>query len=309
MSAWWLKNRQRVLQLIGTLLAITLLVFLLREEGWSEIIAAMRQIKFTDLCWVALLFLISRMAIVWRWHILLRSGGINIAFKESLGLTFTGLFASNFLPTTIGGDVVRLTGAMQMGFDRAVCLASIAADRLIGMLGMAMTVPTGLAYAWTTLQAGSTVLTFYAILQKPLIFVKRTLSILSLWLKKPAALLASLAFTWLHMLCLFGSIYIFVDDLGSRVSFWMIAGLWSLTYFITLIPISINGYGLQELSFTYLMSTVAGLTPAMSLTVAVLIRTYFILASLPGAAFMPSILAAIGEQKKHSASASPTFPE
>ncbi len=37
------------------------------------------------------------------------------------------------------------------------------------------------------------------------------------------------------------------------------------------------------------MSNVAGLTPAMSITVAVLIRAYFIISSLPGAAFMPAI--------------------
>jgi uncharacterized membrane protein YbhN (UPF0104 family) len=299
MAAWFSKNRQRALQLIGTLLAIVFLIFLLKEEGWDEILAAMQAIKLADLLWVAILFAISRIAVVWRWHILLQSGGVNIRFKDSLGLTFTGLFASNFLPTTIGGDVVRLAGAMQMGFDRAVCLASIAADRLIGMLGMAMTTPIGLAYSWNTI-LGSPVLSSAAFLQKPWEFIKRTLSIFSIWLKKPAALLASLVFTWIHMLCLFGSIYVFVDDLGSHVSFWRIAGLWSLTYFITLIPISINGYGLQELSFTFLMSNVAGLTSAMSITVAVLIRAYFILSSLPGAVFMPSILSAMAEQRKQS---------
>ena len=79
-------------------------------------------------------------------------------------------------------------------------------------------------------------------------------SIFSIWLRKPGFLLAALACTWIHMLCLFGSIYIFVDDLGTHVSFWLIAGLWSITYFITLIPISINGYGLQELSMTLIFS-------------------------------------------------------
>jgi hypothetical protein len=80
----------------------------------------------------------------------------------------------------------------------------------------------------------------------------------------------------------------------------MIAGLWSLTYFITLIPISVNGYGLQELSFTFFMSNVAGWTPAVSLSVAVLIRAFSILASLPGALFLPSIMSALAEQKKES---------
>ena len=104
------------------------------------------------------------------------------------------------------------------------------------------------------------------------------------------------------MLCLFGSIYIFVNDLGSHVSFWMVAGLWSLTYFITLVPISINGYGLQELSFTFFMSNVAGLTPAVSLSVAVLIRAFFMLSSLPGAFFLPSIMAAMAKQKQELSS-------
>ena len=297
MTQWFSSNRTFIFRLLGTLLAIGLLFFLLKEGGWIEIVAAMQQIKIADLLWVALLFAISRIATVFRWHVLLKSGGINIRFKDSMELTFTGLFASNFLPTTIGGDVVRLAGAMQMGFDRAICLASIAADRLIGVLGMAMIAPVGLVYSWNTIQIGSTVFSFFAFAKKPLTFIKRTLSTFSVWFKKPVSLLVALAFTWIHMLCLFGSIYVFVDDLGSHASFWMIAGLWSLTYFITLIPISINGYGVQELAFTFLMSNVAGFKPAISITVILLIRAYFIISSLPGAVFLPAILETMSRGK------------
>lgn len=299
MSAWWSKNRQLILQLGGTLLAVILLFLLVRaekDEG-SDILAAMRAIKLADLLWVALLFAISRVAVSWRWHILLISGGVNIRFKDSLALTFMGLFATNFLPTTIGGDVVRLVGVMQMGFDRAVSLASLAADRLIGMAGMAMTVPLGVAYSWNVLQSVPFSFSFLAGFRKPVTFLKRTLSVFSIWLRKPSSLLAALAFTWIHMLCLFGSIYILVDDLGTPASFWMIAGLWSLTYFITLIPISINGYGVQELVFTFLLSNVVGLTPAVGATIALLIRAYFLLSSLPGALFLPSILSALAKRK------------
>lgn len=302
MSTWWRRNRRLALQSAGTLLAVILLVVLLRDGGWGEIAAAFREIKTADLLRVALLFLISRFATVGRWHILLRSGGVDIPLKDSTSLTFTGLFASNFLPTTIGGDVVRLAGAMRMGFDRAVCLASIAADRLIGMAGMTMVLPIGVFHSWSLLETIPASFSAAAWLQRPLAFLKRTFSVFSLWLRKPGALLGSLAFTWIHMLCLFGSIYIFSNDLGSRVSFWMIAGLWSLTYFITLIPISVNGYGLQELSFTFFMTNVAGWTPAVSLSVAVLIRAFSILASLPGAFFLPSIMVAMAEQKRDAAS-------
>ncbi len=298
MASWLARNRQRLVQFVGTVLAIVLLVFLLRGDGWNEMVAAMREIQIANLFWVALLFLVSRLAVVARWHVLLRSGSVDIRFKDSASLTFTGLFASNFLPTTIGGDVIRLGGAMQMGYDRAVCLASIAADRVIGMFGMFMVAPLGLVYSWNVLPANLLGLSIVGFVQKPLTFIKRTLLTFSIWLRKPGSLLLSLAFSWLHMICLFGAIYVFLNDLGSPVSFWMIAGLWSLTYFITQIPISINGYGLQELSFTFLFSHVAGVSPAISLTVGILIRAYLVIASLPGALFLPSALAAMTDKQK-----------
>lgn len=299
MTEWWLRNRQRLLQLAGTLLAVVLLFFILKDEGWDEILAAMRTVSLADLLLVAAFFGVSRVAIVARWHVLLVSAGVKVRFRDTAALTFTGLFASNFLPTTIGGDVVRLAGAMQMGLDRAVCLASLAADRLIGMFGMSMAAPLGLAYSWSTLFGSSSAaaITLPAFLRRPLDFAKRTMGAFSIWLKKPVSLLLALVFTWVHMLCLFAGIYVFVRDLSAPVSFWMIAGLWSLTYFVTLIPISINGYGVQELSFTFLMSNVAGLSAAASLTIAILVRAYFLIFSLPGAALIPSTLAAMASQK------------
>ncbi|HSB00726.1 MAG TPA: lysylphosphatidylglycerol synthase transmembrane domain-containing protein [Anaerolineales bacterium] len=305
MSSWWSRNRQFILQLAGTILAFLLLLLLLKEEDGTGVLVAMRQIEPTDLLWVAVLFAISRVAVAWRWHVLLLSGGIKIRFKDSLALNFMGLFAGNFLPTTIGGDVVRLVSLMQMGYDRAISLASLAADRLIGMAGMAMTFPIGVAYSWNILQKLSITLAFFARFNKPIAFLKRTLATFSIWFKKPASLLAALAFTWIHMLCLFGSIYIFVDDLGGHASFWMIAGLWSVTYFITLIPISINGYGVQEYVFAVLLSNIVGLVPSVAVTIALLIRAYFLLSSLPGALFLPSILAALAKQKTAVSSPEP----
>jgi uncharacterized membrane protein YbhN (UPF0104 family) len=307
MSSWWLRNRQFILQLAGTLLAFLLLLLILRKEDGTGVLVALREIKLTDLLWVALLFAISRLAVACRWQVLLLSGGIKIPFKDSLALTFMGLFATNFLPTTIGGDVVKLVGVMQMGYDRAVSLASLAADRLIGMAGMAMTVPFGVAYSWNVLQDALFTVSLFTRFHKPVAFFKRTLSTFSIWFKKPSSLLAALAFTWVHMLCLFGSIYIFVNALGAHASFWMIAGLWSVTYFITLLPISINGYGVQESVFTILLSNVVGFVPSVAATIALLIRAYFLLSSLPGAAFLPFILSALAKQKTVVSSPEP-FP-
>jgi uncharacterized membrane protein YbhN (UPF0104 family) len=298
MTDWLAGNRRFLLRLLGTLLAIGLIVLLVEQEGWGEVLAALKQISLARIFLGLLLILISRLFVVSRWYVLLRSGGVRISYSDAAALTFTGLFSSNFLPTTVGGDVVRLAGAMQMGYDRAVCLASIAADRLVGMLGMIFTLPFGLGPAWNSLPGATQSVAFSAFFARVWEFIKRTLQTFSIWLKQPLALLAALGCTWGHMLCTFWTLYLLSDGLGGHAGFWLIAGLWSLAYFVTLVPISINGYGVQELSLTFLFSAVGGLSTAASLTIAVLIRLLYLTASLPGAAYMPIILAAMDADRE-----------
>ncbi len=305
MIGWFSKNKNLILRVFGTALAILLIILLIEREGWSEITSSLKEISLPLFALALLSLLVSRLFVILRWHVLLRSGGVDIPFSRTAQLTLTGLFASNYLPTTIGGDVVRLGGAMRLGYDRAVCLASIAADRVIGMAGMFCAVPFGLIPAWKIL--GATTIQLSAmppIIAKITDFIRRTLHSFSIWLKQPAALLSSLVYTWGNMVFIFASLYILIEGLGEHVSYSLVAGIWSLAYFVTLIPISINGYGVQELSLTFLFSRVAGLTPAHSLAVAVLIRIVFLLASLPGAAFLPSVLAAMSDPNAGSSKGS-----
>jgi glycosyltransferase 2 family protein len=305
MLNWLSDNRTLLLRLFGTLVAIVLIVLLIRQEGLTEIVDSLKQITPLSFFLALASLLVSRIFVIARWHVLLRSGGVKISFRRSAELTFMGLFAGNFLPTTVGGDVVRLAGVMQMGFDRAVSLASIAADRLIGLAGMLFAVPFGLAPAWESLrQTASHPFAMMVSLQRPIRFARRTLQTFSTWFHQPKALIASLLYTWGNMLFIFIAIYLLVEGLGNHVSFGLVAGLYSLSYLVTLIPISINGFGLQELSLTYLFLHVGSLSAATSLSLAVLIRIIFMLASLPGAVFLPSILLAISGQKKD-----PTPPE
>jgi glycosyltransferase 2 family protein len=299
MIAWLSENRNLLLRLLGTLVATLLILLLIQQEGWDEILGALKQISLLSFLLALASLLVSRFFVIVRWHILLQSGGVKIPFVRSAELTLMGLFANNFLPTTVGGDVVRLAGIMQMGFDRAISFASIAADRLIGMAGMLFTLPFGLVPTWASLgQAAVHSSALMASLQRPLDFARRTLQTFSIWFHQPKALFTSLLCTWGNMLFIFAAVYFLIEGLGGHVNFWLIAGLWSLSYFITLIPISINGYGVQELSLTYLFLHVGGLSAATSLSMAVLIRIVFMFASLPGALFLPSILLAISSQKK-----------
>jgi glycosyltransferase 2 family protein len=305
------SNKTFWLRLSGTLLALALLVYLLGEQGWNEILLAMQKIALWQLLAALALNLVSRMAICGRWHVLLRGANLRIRFSQTTRITFAGLFASNFLPTTIGGDVVRLAGAVQLRFDSAISTASLVVDRLVGMAGMAMALPFGLpAFSATFFQSQANGFQIFGLsgvviprnkrLQNKLknwsgaliTFIQRMLGSLKLWVTHPGSLIAALGFTWIHMLCLFASIWLLLYGLGEPVSFWLIAGMWSVVYFITLVPISINGYGLQEVSLAFIFTRVAGVSTSSALTLAILFRTIFMIASLPGALFVPGIMAA-----------------
>ncbi len=297
MTKWFDQNRQTIIRVFGSVLALALLIVLLEEEGDGKLFSALRRVSIGYFLVAVVALIISRMFAAARWHILLNSAGVEIPFLRSIMLTFTGNFSSNFLPTTIGGDMVRLAGAMQLGYDRAICVASLLADRLIGLAGMSIALPLGLIPVFSLGNGASQSIALSALIQKGVDFAKRTFASFSIWLKKPFALSGSMLATFGNMAFIYLAIYLLLLGIDHQVSYWLVAGLYTLTYFVTLFPISINGLGVQELSMTFLLTQLGGLSPSESATVALLTRLLFIITSLPGAFFLPSILAAMNEKK------------
>ncbi|RPI30382.1 MAG: hypothetical protein EHM70_14050 [Chloroflexota bacterium] len=82
-----------------------------------------------------------------------------------------------------------------------------------------------------------------------------------------------------------------LDDMDQTVPILLVGGLESISYFITLLPVSINGLGVQELSIAVLFSAYGGASQESGLTLAILYRTLMLFASLPGALFIPGMLA------------------
>jgi hypothetical protein len=283
-------NRSQLLRLLGSIISGGLIVALL-AWNWADVLNAVRQVSALELLAAFALVMVSRLFTVLRWHTLLRSGGVPIHFRDTLSLTFTGLFASNFLFTTIGGDVVRLAGTIQLGYDRALCLASLAADRLINMAGMSLASPLGFYQMLPATGLALQSISLAALWQKGWDFARRTLASLTIWLKKPLSLLLALTFAFGHMLCMFSANYIIIHALGAELPLWRVVGLFSLGYFIGLVPVSVNGYGWQELTTTTLLSTFGGVSVSISSVVALLHRVLMMAASLPGALALPGILA------------------
>jgi glycosyltransferase 2 family protein len=178
----------------------------------------------------------------------------------------------------------------------------------VGMAGMALALPFGLPKVMHLISqaAPGSGEAYYAATSIPFFgkygriawdkgmkIIRRLLEALSLWLKQPRALLAGLALTWIHMLCLFTFLWLLFDGMNQHISFLLVGGLYSIVYFVTLMPVSVNGYGLQELSMTLIFSSFGGASMSSGLTAALLFRTLMMVASLPGVLFVPEMMADI----------------
>ncbi len=279
----------------GTLLSIGIMIYLLSRVGWEEAWQTIRQLTAWRILLVLVLVFISRLATFGRWHTLLKDQTPTLDILDTLKLTFAGLFASNVLPTTIGGDVLRLAGAVRLGLSTSLAAASLVVDRLVGMTGMALMLPFSLPSLSAYLQsrnlsspAGSMTLPIVTRLKKG---IRKVFENLRYWSKHPLILLKALGFTLIHQAAIYLIIRTLIDGMGETLSFWQIAGIWSLTYFISLLPISINGLGLQEVTITNLYTLLGGLSPATSIALALLLRLVWLIGSLPGAFFIGEVLA------------------
>lgn len=301
-------NKSTLLRIAGTIISIGLLIVLLSQQGWEQILDAVRDIPAWIFLITMLLMIISRFIITGRWHVLLRAASLNIRYIESLKITFAGLFATNFLPTTIGGDVVRLAGMIRQNYDAAISTASLIADRLVGMVGMAIVIPLALPSLLETgglerlfpraesqIQAHllATILPawFQKIWSKGIDALRNLFKALTIWFKNPLSLVISLGLTGTHMLSIYAIFFLLLSGMGEQVSYWLIGALYSLVYFFTLLPISINGYGLQELSITVVFSNLGGISVSSAITMALIFRTLMMIASLPGAFLLPGVMA------------------
>ena len=81
----------------------------------------------------ASLFLLSLLVLSFRWQILVSGYGLKVPTRLLFKYYLIGLFFNNFLPTGIGGDVLRIYNLIQASGERTVSFASVMTERLLGI--------------------------------------------------------------------------------------------------------------------------------------------------------------------------------
>lgn len=103
-----------------------------------DVQAILRVIGQVNLGWMAVgaaLMALSLVVRAFRWHIVLHGVGSSIRFSRLVELYLVGSFFNAFLPSGLGGDVVRAAEAAQ-DVDPSIAASTVLIDRLTGLLAL-----------------------------------------------------------------------------------------------------------------------------------------------------------------------------
>ena len=117
-------------------LSAVLLAWLFKNIEWKDILSAIRMADMGLLGWaLAVTFLIQIGCLV-RWIMLMKALNLSASWGQTFRYFFIGLFCNLFLPTSIGGDVVKAIGMSRSVGNKAKVFASVVLDRLSGFGGL-----------------------------------------------------------------------------------------------------------------------------------------------------------------------------
>lgn len=109
------------------------------------------------------------------------------------------------------------------------------------------------------------------------------------WSKQPLSFLWAFIYAWPSNLLPILGTFMIARALGMEISFWHAIGVQTVSYFLSVLPISINGYGLREVVYTTLYSSI-GISVEQASSLAIITRFVTILSTLPGALWLNSLL-------------------
>jgi uncharacterized protein (TIRG00374 family) len=101
--------------------------------------------------WLALALLVyaaQQMIGVWRWDRLLRAQHIEVERKKLAESIWVSMFFNNFLPSNIGGDVVRITDTAREAGSKTLATTVVLVDRAIGLTALMVVAAVGAFVLW-----------------------------------------------------------------------------------------------------------------------------------------------------------------
>jgi glycosyltransferase 2 family protein len=289
-----------------------IIAYLLWQIDVGRTVELIRSSNGWDLLAAYVIFLGSTVGMAWRWKALLASKGINEPLGWLTKLYFMGYAAGQILPTSLGGDALRITAHARRRPDRkGEAAAAVLMERVLGSAGTLVLVAIGLLLAigryhniavviWLEgifiIAVGALFTVLFsrranAWLQGRETTRRLARGVQSVWLalhgyrEKPRVLLTVLTVTVGLQMIRIIAIWLCGEAVGLDVSPLVYVVMGPLLFLIMLIPFTINGLGVREAFFIAFLGRF-GVSADAAFATGFLFYAISIGASLPGGFLM-----------------------
>ncbi len=287
------------------LFTAAILVYLATTIDMAAAARAVVTISPLHLAAVLGLVAIDRSVMILRWVLLLRASGVTIDIGRAASIFLVSSFVGSFLPAGIGGDAARAWGLTRETSQGSEALASVAVDRLLGVLslvtmgvvGFLLWMPTE-QFDWRTGAAIGVLLgvclgAFWADRLARLIVpthrhdgpitrrVLRVVDAMSRYRGRGSTLAQVMAWSIVVQVLRIVQAYLLGLGLGIAVPFRYYLVFMPVGLLMLLLPISVSGFGLPQGVIVWLLRPM-GVPDEQSFALSTLIVLTGLAGNLPG---------------------------
>ncbi|MFZ0488091.1 MAG: lysylphosphatidylglycerol synthase transmembrane domain-containing protein [Arenicellales bacterium] len=300
------SGRGRLLLIAKVLVTILLCTIIVWHANWGRMLQGLREANGFLVAVVFFSMVLCVTISTYKWQLLLRIHGARFPFGHLHRLYFTSMFLNNFLPTSIGGDGYRIYRTLKNQRSKTVAFLAVFMERLIGIASLLM---IGFFAALIGYSTGANALSRMTIIVGVvgiaigtpfllLAFNRRFVSWLTSLRKFPDLLRNIVDYlgdyrreparTWRVILVSFGFhfftvwwLMLLIDATGGSIAYYEVAVVCAVLSVVAVIPLSINGLGLVDGAFIYLVGFY-GVHYEVALMTALLQRALMVPISLAG---------------------------
>jgi len=312
-----LPSRARRVTVMALKLAVSvaLLAWLFSRVDMAALWATARR---ASPFWMAIAFTIYALNVllsVWRWWLLVEAQDLEIPFRQLSASMLVALFFNNFLPSNIGGDVIRIGDTAKAAGSKTLATTIVLADRTMGMMGLVLVAACGASivasaqghvglpiwpsWLWAGFLAGAAVgvpvlwsPAGVGRLLQPLTIVHpewvglridNVTTTLERFRNHPGALASCFGGAVLVQIASVAFHFAIVHALGIHIGAFDLAVAVPLAGVLQMMPVSVNGFGVREAAFCFYFTRI-GLPCEQAILLSLSATALVMLFSLSGAA-------------------------
>ncbi|OFW32639.1 MAG: hypothetical protein A2074_01245 [Candidatus Aquicultor primus] len=297
------KGQSRYLALFKAAMSVFLIGALLAKSDLDKYAELIRNSSPLYLGLALLITVVSIILSAYKWQLLVIAQGFTVPLRRLISSYFVGLFFNNFMPTSIGGDVVRVLDLRKMTSSGPAAAASVVAERVLAAFTLGLIVLCGVAFGTgVTARFSVAILVFVGICALALLGIlyahklapllaryeasiagklKETAESIRSSVENKNTLVKVLFYSFIFQLMVIAINIFIIKALGLHVPIAFVFLFIPIIFAITMLPISMNGLGLREATYAYFF-TQAGLSTEESVTISLFFFLIVTLVSLIG---------------------------